>query len=193
MHWKQKRPLEHYLRAAIFVFMSQVQLHGKRILKHIETFWSHLNAWKVYLAWLSNLTKLIYVLVYEKLLKCRGGSRAAATSKMERFVIIVNSWKPLTIITKLSILDDAAALDLLLKCITNANNHTTEFFCDSYLKYSTDLVKHSLEFEIYGKIWNMFITLEQRCSHYLKNKMFCHANVLNVEFCWNIFYQAWCP
>ena len=25
----------------------------------------------------------------------RGGSRAAATSKMERFVIIVNCWKPL--------------------------------------------------------------------------------------------------
>ena len=27
---------------------------------------------------------------------CRGGSRTAATSKMERFVIIVNGWKPLT-------------------------------------------------------------------------------------------------
>ena len=31
----------------------------------------------------------------------RGGSRTAATSKMEHFVIIVNGWKPLTIITKL--------------------------------------------------------------------------------------------
>ena len=41
----------------------------------------------------------------------RGGSRAAATSKMERFVIIVNGWKSLTIITKHSILDIAAALD----------------------------------------------------------------------------------
>ena len=41
----------------------------------------------------------------------RGGSRAAATSKMERFVIIVNGWEPLTIITKSSILDVAAALD----------------------------------------------------------------------------------
>ena len=39
------------------------------------------------------------------------GSRAAATSKMERFVIIINGWKPLTIITKHSILDVAAALD----------------------------------------------------------------------------------
>ena len=41
----------------------------------------------------------------------RGGSRVAAPSKMERFVIIVNAWKPLTIITKRSILDVAAVLD----------------------------------------------------------------------------------
>ena len=41
----------------------------------------------------------------------RGGSRVAATSKMEYFVIIVNGFQPLTIITKHSILDVAAALD----------------------------------------------------------------------------------
>ena len=44
----------------------------------------------------------------------RGGSRAAATSKMKRFVIIVNGFQPLTIITKHSTLDVAAALDPLL-------------------------------------------------------------------------------
>ena len=47
---------------------------------------------------------------------CRGGSRATATSKMERFVIIVNDWKPLTIITNCSSLDIAAALDPPLSC-----------------------------------------------------------------------------
>ena len=41
----------------------------------------------------------------------RGGSRTAATSKMERFLILVNGWKPLNIITKRSILDVAAVLD----------------------------------------------------------------------------------
>ena len=41
----------------------------------------------------------------------RGGSRAAATSKMKCFLIIVNGRKPLTIITKHSILDVATALD----------------------------------------------------------------------------------
>ena len=40
-----------------------------------------------------------------------GGSRPAATSKMELFVIIVNGFHPLTIITKCSILDVAAVLD----------------------------------------------------------------------------------
>ena len=47
----------------------------------------------------------------------RGGSRAAATSKMESFVIIVNGFQPLTIITKRSILDVTAAQDppLLMK------------------------------------------------------------------------------
>ena len=51
----------------------------------------------------------------------RGGSRAAATSKIERFVRKVNDFQPLTIITRCSILDVAAALDpplgrLLLGC-----------------------------------------------------------------------------
>ena len=48
----------------------------------------------------------------------RGESRATATSKMERFVIIVNGWSPLTIITNRSILNVAAVLDspLMLGC-----------------------------------------------------------------------------
>ena len=44
----------------------------------------------------------------------RDGSRTAAESKMECFVIIVNSFQPVTIITKHSILDVAAGLDLPL-------------------------------------------------------------------------------
>ena len=51
---------------------------------------------------------------YEKQ-RFRGGPRTTATSKMERFVIIVNSFQPLTITTKRSILDVAAALDLPLR------------------------------------------------------------------------------
>ena len=50
----------------------------------------------------------------------RGGSRTAGTSRMEHFVIIVNGWKPWTIITKSSILDVAAVLDPPL---TRASNN----------------------------------------------------------------------
>ena len=40
---------------------------------------------------------------------------------MERFVIIVNGWKPLTIITKRSVLDVAAVLDPPLECARTFN------------------------------------------------------------------------
>ena len=43
-----------------------------------------------------------------------GAARTAATSKMGRFVIIIDGWKPLTIITQCSILDVAVVLDLPL-------------------------------------------------------------------------------
>ena len=41
----------------------------------------------------------------------KGGSRTAATSKVELFVVIVNGFQPLIIITKRSTLDVAAVLD----------------------------------------------------------------------------------
>ena len=49
----------------------------------------------------------------------RGGSRTAATSKVELFVVIVNCWKPLTIMTKSSTLDVTAVLDPPLGTMMN--------------------------------------------------------------------------
>ena len=60
----------------------------------------------------------------------RGGSKTDATSKIERFVIIVNGWKPSTIITKCSILNVPAALDPFLIMIWNFKN----FFRKRHLK-----------------------------------------------------------
>ena len=57
------------------------------------------------------------ILTYCFIIDLRGGSRAAATSKMERFVIIVNGRNPLTIITEHYILDVAAPLDSPLDLI----------------------------------------------------------------------------
>ena len=53
-------------------------------------------------------TILIIILKREHVF--RGRSKTAATSKVELFVIIVNGFQPLTIITKSSTLDVAAAL-----------------------------------------------------------------------------------
>ena len=49
--------------------------------------------------------------IVNQIINHRGGSRTAATSKMEHFVIIVNGFQPLTTITKCSILVVAAVLD----------------------------------------------------------------------------------
>ena len=50
-------------------------------------------------------------MIYNLSTERRSGSRAAATSKIGHFVIIVNGFQSFTIITKCSILDVAAALD----------------------------------------------------------------------------------
>ena len=52
----------------------------------------------------------------------RVGSRAAATSKKKRFVVIVNVFQSLTIITKRSFLDVAAALDPPLNVFNKFSN-----------------------------------------------------------------------
>ena len=72
---------------------------------------------------IENHNSSLFLCFHRKTLLLRGGSRAAATSKMECFVITVNGWKSLTIITKHSILDVAAALD---PPVTIARNHATE-------------------------------------------------------------------
>ena len=74
----------------------------------------------------------------------RGGFRTAATSKMERFVIIVNGWKTLTIITKRSILDVAAVLD-------------------------PPLAPHFLDIEIHPDGLTLYFTMLKNGQTYLKN------------------------
>ena len=71
----------------------------------------------------------------------KGGSRTAATFKMERSVIIVNGWKPLSIITKRSILDVAAVLDpplnLLAINFSSQISSLVKIFCKKGLKPAT--------------------------------------------------------
>ena len=75
----------------------------------------------------------------------RGGSRTAATSKMEFFVIIVNSWKPLTIITKSSILNVAAVLDLLVSNQQRQNVKIKITLCKGGSRWDIKLPQVGLE------------------------------------------------
>ena len=69
----------------------------------------------------------------------RGGSRTAATSKVQLFVIIVNGFQLLTIITKSSTLDVAAVLnpplemkDIFLKLMFNTQKNYMNFIMTYY-------------------------------------------------------------
>ena len=76
-----------------------------------QNFFSTQPRCRLSISWIELQMLLGYCLIHITII-IRGGSRAAATSKMECFMIIVNGIQPLTIIKKKhSILDVAAALD----------------------------------------------------------------------------------
>ena len=83
--------------------------------------------------------KKIEHIKYDFLYNIRGGSGTAATSRMELFEIIVNGWKPITIINKCSILNVTVVLNPSLKrsfCITQyiknilwLHTYTVFYYC----------------------------------------------------------------
>ena len=75
-------------------------------------------------------------------LSTMGGSRTAPTSKMERFVIIGNGWKPLTVITKCSILDAATVLDPPLQIPLNKTSQSIELVFSIKQHYSLLKISH---------------------------------------------------
>ena len=72
---------------------------------------------------------------------------AAAISKMEGFVIIVNGRKPLTIITKRSILDVAAALDPPL--IFLLHSRTSEMLANFCKFFNNDTCKFNSKTDLH--------------------------------------------
>ena len=78
----------------------------------------------------------------------RDGSRTAAASKMELFVIIVNGFQPLTIITKCSILDIAAVLDPPLFIIII---EVLEVYLDTKIKIISHAIPKTLQTFYFGK------------------------------------------
>ena len=86
-------------------FVIVVVVMGHRMSQIVKTLFKKASSWS-FSCFFSDSVK--HFRVYWS----KGGSRTVATSKMELFVTIVNGWKPLTIITKSSILDVAAVLFL---------------------------------------------------------------------------------
>ena len=115
---------------------------------------------------------------------CRGGSRTVATSKTERFVIIANGWKPLTIITKRSILDVSAALDPPLDSVVLTQRdykwfHICPLFFPSlprhtrYFVICSDMILVFSSYFIFGVIFDSILTL-YFCSH-------CMESICNIN------------
>ena len=93
-------------------------------------------------------------LLEASLVRSRGGSRTAATSKMECFVIIVNGFQPLTIITKRSILDVATVLDPPLRRDEIVDNYAAVL---GRSRYYTEKAEFERLFDIYHTILHQYL------------------------------------
>ena len=113
---------------------------------------------------------VIYHLGSYSLSIIRGGSRTAATSKMERFVIIVNGWKPLTIITKHSTLDVAAVLDPPLIIVTHSMSSAFYVLVLRNITFPNLLFYQILLFRLYLRKYvnNLVIHPQKICLQNLK-------------------------
>ena len=92
---------------------NKLNIKGRKFQGKTTTIYSEVKTTPVPRKYYLNLNWVAFISSSEIGLKAviRDGSKAAAKSKIERFVIIANGWKPLTIIKNRSILDVAAAVD----------------------------------------------------------------------------------
>ena len=97
---------------------------------------------------------------------CRGGSRTAGTTKMELFVIIVNGFQPLIIITNSSTLDAAAVLGPSLNIICNLGN-PQKLNLQRDLKYTLSPTSSgessNIAFKSPEQLWGL--SAAKKCSH----------------------------
>ena len=106
----------------------------------------------------------------------RDGSKAAATSKMERFVKIVNDFQPLTITTKRPILNVAAVLDPPL--VVKKNCRMKDSYNDSTSDYNQLLNKSSKASMEVKRLRNLVLEIFKTMNH------------LNPEYMKDIFYKT---
>ena len=136
--------------------------------------------WNIFISSLSldfwilfmNMYMFLYNVLQENV--SRGGSRTAATSKMELFVIILNGSQQLTNITKCSILDVAAVLDLSLDWCTTCIETVTVTCVSQVSTFSKSLSSLKLK-----KISWWFAVKTRKLFQHLENTYSnFHTNVL---------------
>ena len=130
----------------------------------------------------------------------RGGSRTAATFKMERFVIIANGFQPLTIITKRSILDVAAVLDPPLNSLVAQNLseisqleaynslYKHDFICISETYFDSSILEGYSSFQLdgYKVIRADHLSNTKRggvCIYYKESRSVRALNLINLSEC----------
>ena len=109
----------------------------------------------------------------------RDGSKAAATSMMERFVIIVNDFQPLTITKKRPILNVAAVLDPPL--VVKKNSRMKDSYNDSTSDNNQLLNKSSKASMEVKRLRNLaleiFKTMNHQNPEYMKEFFFKTTNL----------------
>ena len=107
----------------------------------------------------------------------RSKFRTAATSKIERFVIIVNAFQPLTTITKCSILDVAAVLD------------TSLIDVPSWLLLSTFLINSFVRNRMFLNLESFLLIPDVYRSLFLPQSLFQNTGT-TVKFCGFFFKES---
>ena len=126
-------------------------------------------------------TDIIDILVHcaatkKRTWQIRGGSRAAAISKMERLAII--GFQPLTIITKHSILHVAEVLDPPLQTELYMNSRIFHFIPELWLLCISSVTLSFLLFLIICKLvsisfWFLDALLTRKCTNFFAKRMAC--------------------
>ena len=144
----------------------------KRLSKYNKVLTSKIDlVYCEFFDWRSSIYRFSIFIVF------RGSSSITATSKMERFVLIVNGWSPLTVITKCSILDVTAIVDPHLILLLKSSPSCLSF-------ESSEIPSEKICVALTSSVW---------LQHYwsrliIQNQI---TTVFYFEFCW-IFVVCLC-
>ena len=127
--------------------------------------------------------------------KPRSRSRTTTTSKMERFVIIVKGFQPLTIIIKRSILDVAAALVRLWTQLKEVRNISIMNVCWNRKNPCVKLIRIAVTKgvqELVGEVSHHFLqNLKKKYLKAKRSRVYVSFKCNNRWYCYKKISQKW--